>query len=119
MVRGAWRAQKRSGGLLSRRSVFQQLRVYWKSFIELAKVCSTPRMSGMPTKPQARRSWSGVVPCFAVVMFNPSFYARAPAAPRKSASLFFMWKRASTALTRKLQMNPITNNPAMMYIVVL
>jgi hypothetical protein len=102
--------------------IFQYLRGYWKSFIELTSVCSTPRMSGMPTKPHASKSWSGVVPCcLAVVMFDPPFYARAPAAPRKSPSflLVFMWKRASTALTRKLQMNPTTSNPAMMYIVVL
>jgi hypothetical protein len=31
----------------------------------------------------------------------------------------FMWKRAWTALTNTLQMKPITNNPAMMYMVTL
>jgi hypothetical protein len=50
-------------------------------------------------------------------------YARAPAGAIPGsllrASLASMWKRASTALTRKLQMKPITNRPAMMYIVVL
>ncbi len=55
------------------------------------------------------------------VHFSP--YARAPArtptgsTPRSSFSL--MWNFLSTALTKKLQMNPITSNPAMMYMVVL
>src|SRR6185437_1643233 len=49
--------------------------------------------------------------------------ARAPArmpigsTPRSSFSL--MWNFLSTGLTKKLQMKPITSNPAMMYMVVL
>jgi len=59
--------------------------------------------------------------CAVHVRFSP--YARAPArrptgsTPRLSLSR--MWNRLSTALTKKLQMKPITSNPAMMYMVVL
>src|SRR5262249_58829879 len=52
---------------------------------------------------------------------SPYARAAAGAAPGSlpRASFAFMWKRASTAFTRKLQMKPITSSPAMMYMVVL
>src|SRR6185312_2284053 len=46
---------------------------YWNSFIELTSVCSTPRTSGMPTKPHASTSWRDVVPSwfpFAMFFFS-------------------------------------------------
>jgi hypothetical protein len=94
---------------------------YWNSFNELMTVCSTPRTSGMPTKPQARRRCKLVVPCgfsFAMVLLS---YASAATmvAPTERLSPSFMWNRRSTAFTKRLQMKPITRSPAMMYIVVL
>ena len=80
----------------------------------------------MPTKPHASTSCSVVVLVLGlrVAMFIsplcPSAAGRWPSAVRcRDVSLAFMWKRSSTALTKKLQMKPITSSPAMMYMVVL
>ena len=62
-----------------------------------------------------------MVPLLLVLSMVPLLQAFAALAAMSSAGSLsgFMWKRASTALTRKLQMKPITSSPAMMYIVVL
>src|SRR3569623_1883004 len=44
--------------------------LYWNSFIELARVCTTPNKSGMPTNPHARTKCSVVVGWSSVLMIN-------------------------------------------------
>jgi hypothetical protein len=114
--------QKKSGGLLSRRSDFpvsaRLLEKFHRISQRLQHAKNERNADEAPCQQELERSGALL---FCSRHVQSSFYARAPAAPRRSPSflLVFMWKRASTALTRKLQMNPTTSNPAMMYIVVL
>ena len=101
-------------------------RSYLNNFIALSSVDNTPQIKGMPTKPQAIMSCSVLVPfsCVLCMMFSP--YALALSGAVASALLATLPGLSptiqyldATALTRRLQMKPTTNKPAMMYMVLL
>ena len=67
-----------------------------------------------PGKDELHRGSSSMI-----VVFHDDYLLFQPATGESAPSSAFMWWRWSTALTKKLQMNPITNRPAMIYMVVL
>ena len=92
--------------------------------MELMSVSITPSASGMPTKAHASASCDRVVsPCgfesaTATSPLCAGRLAHAAASAAQSGSVR-MWNLELTAFTSRLQMKPITSNPAMMYMVTL